>query len=194
MKSLTLSQPHVILMVGVPGSGKTFFAEKFSETFNAPYVDSNTITPLAADDDAAAMLTQQQITQLFKTHQSIIVEGYTDTRTERDKLSKQARTAGYEVLQVWVQTDAATAKYRAIKDSKNKTNRTMSSDEYDKIAKRFTPPRVPEKFIVISGKHTYATQARIVLKKLSAPRAAISTHDTPPARQQPNRRNTIIVR
>jgi predicted kinase len=195
MKSLSLTQPHLIVMVGVPGAGKSFFAEKFAETFNAPYVSLEKILPFTPTASDASHLMQHQTTELLKTRQSIILEGDTDTRTERDKLARQARIAGYETLLVWVQTDPITAKSRSVRETKDKTNRTISSDEYDRIVKRFTPPSVIEKATVISGKHTYATQAKIVLKKLSAPRAEISTHDIAPVRQEErSRRNNIIVR
>lgn len=195
MKSLSLTQPHIIVMVGVPGSGKSFFAENFSQTFNAPYVSLEKILPYTSDDTAATTLMQQYVTELFKTRQSIIIEGGTDTRTERDKLARKAKAAGYETLFLWVQTDPATAKARSVRESKNKINRTLTSDEYDRIVKRFTPPNALEKPTVISGKHTYATQAKITLKKLSAPRAEISTHDIAPVRTEERvRRNNIIVR
>jgi predicted kinase len=195
MKSLSLTQPHLIVMVGVPGAGKSFFAEKFAETFHAPYVSLEKILPFTTTTSDASHIMQQQTIELLKTRQSIILEGDTDTRTERDKLARQARIAGYETLLVWVQTDPITAKSRSVRETKDKTNRTISTDEYDRIVKRFTPPSVIEKPTVISGKHTYATQAKIVLKKLSAPRAEISTHDIAPVRQEErSRRNNIIVR
>lgn len=195
MKSLSLAQPHVILMVGVPGAGKSFFAESFSQTFNAPYVSLEKIIPYTSDDAAATALMQHCINELLKTQRSIIIEGGTDTRIEREKLTRKAKLAGYETLIVWVQTDPATAKTRSIKDAKNKVNRTLSPDEYDRIVKRFTPPNTLEKPTVISGKHTYATQAKIVLKKLSATRTEISTHVTAPVRtEERSRRNNIIVR
>lgn len=195
MKSLSLAQPHVILMVGVPGSGKSFFAESFSQTFNAPYVSLEKIIPYTSDDIAATTLMQHCINELLKTQRSIIVEGGTDTRVEREKLTRKAKLAGYETLIVWVQTDPATAKTRSVKDVKSKVNRTLSPDEYDRIVKRFTPPNTLEKPTVISGKHTYATQAKIVLKKLSATRTEISTHVTAPVRtEERSRRNNIIVR
>ena len=182
-------------MVGVPGSGKSFFAESFAQTFNAPFVSLEKITPYAVDNESAATLMQHSIDEMLKTARSIIVEGGTDTRVEREKLMRKAKSAGYETLIVWVQTDPATAKSRSVRDSKNKTNRTLTADEYDRIVKRFTPPNKMEKPTVISGKHTYATQAKIVLKKFSATRTEISTHTTAPVRtEERSRRNNIIVR
>ena len=182
-------------MVGVPGSGKSFFAEKFAETFNAPYVSLEKITPHTTHDDSALHIIDHQIIELLKTRQSIIVEGGMTTRTDRDKITKKARAAGYESLIVWVQTDPATAKARSVRETKDKINRTLTADEYDKIVKRFSPPHAIEKTTVISGKHTYATQAKIVLKKLSSPRAEISTHAAAPVRAEAHsRRNNIIVR
>jgi predicted kinase len=182
-------------MVGVPGSGKSFFAESFAETFNAPYVSLEKIIPLTNSDSDASSLFNAQITELLKTRQSIIVEGETDTRTEREKFTRKAKVAGYESLLVWVQTDPTTAKTRSVRASKNKVNRTLTADDYDRIVKRFTPPNTIENPTVISGKHTYATQAKIVLKKLSATRAAISTHSAAPVRAETvTRRSNIIVR
>jgi predicted kinase len=195
MKSLSLAQPHIILMVGVPGSGKSFFAENFAKTFNAPYASLEKIIPYTTDDEAALAIMQAHVTELLKTRQSIIIEGGTDTRVEREKLARQAKAAGYEALVVWVQIDPASAKARSVRAVKNKINRTLTSEEYDRIVKRFTPPNNLEKPTVISGKHTYATQAKIVLKKLSAGRTEISTHTVAPVRAEaPSRRNNIIVR
>jgi predicted kinase len=185
MKHLSLTKPHVIVMVGIPGSGKTFFAEKFAETFHAPYVNYGKIAALAGE--SADQLMEYQLNELLKTGQSVIVEGNTDTRTARIELAKKARAAGYEPLLVWVQTDLATAKARAAKTS------GLTGDDYDKAVKRFTAPTPPEKPVVLSGKHTSATQAKVILQRLSAPRADISTHSTPPTRlEQPTRRNITI--
>ncbi|MBI3889304.1 hypothetical protein HY312_01855 [Candidatus Saccharibacteria bacterium] len=38
MKSLNLTKPHLIVVVGIPGAGKTYFGQQFSTTFNAPYL------------------------------------------------------------------------------------------------------------------------------------------------------------
>jgi len=177
MKSLSLSQPHAIVMVGVPGSGKTFFAEKFAETFNAPYIDVTKIAHMAGiEHSVAATIADMQLRELLKTKSSIIIEGSSDTRTERMALAKLLRSAGYQALYVWVQTDPETARLRSVKLNQR------SEQDHDRNLKRFSAPHASETPIVISGKHTYATQAKVVLKKLSAPRADISKHVTSPTR------------
>lgn len=184
MKQLSPSQPHLIVLIGIPGSGKTFFAEKFSDTFHAPYVSRDLIAQMAGED-AADAITTYQLEELLKTGQSVVYDGMSDTRASRLELAKKARAAHYEVLLVWVQTDEATARSRAAKYG-------FDDDSYDKRVKRFTPPTPPEKPVVISGKHTYASQAKAILQRLSAPRAEISAHTKPPARQEPPRRNITI--
>lgn len=194
MKSLSLSKPHMITVVGLPGSGKTFFAEKFADTFHAPYVSYEKIMKFTNDDSKAAdAVFAYQLDELLKTKQSVIVEGCTETRNQRADLAQKARASEYEILLVWVQTDPTTAKTRAVKEKKGHSKTTLSSEDYDRQAKRFNAPTAIEKPIVISGKHTYASQAKVVLKKLSTPRAEISTHTTAPVRtDQPTRRNITI--
>lgn len=184
MKQLSLSQPHVIVMVGMPGSGKSFFAEKFSDTFHAPYVSRDLIAQLAGEE-AADTIADYQLNELLKTGQSIVFDGSSDTRVSRIELAKKARAAKYEILLVWVQTDEATARNRAAKYG-------LDDEAYDKRVKRFTPPAPPEKPVVISGKHTYASQAKAILQRLSAPRVEISAHSKPPTRLDPARRNITI--
>ncbi|AHB42585.1 hypothetical protein RAAC3_TM7C00001G0745 [Candidatus Saccharibacteria bacterium RAAC3_TM7_1] len=176
MKSLSLTSPHAIVMVGIPGSGKTFFAHKFAETFNAPYLDQAYIEKNVDDAKKAAEVTDHFLHQLLKTNQSIVLEVESDTRQARTLLAKTLRAAGYIPLFVWVQVDAPTARQRSLKA------RQMTAQEFDQRTERFSAPHHSEQPLVISGKHTYASQAKLVLKKLSAPRAEISAHSSAPIR------------
>jgi len=186
MKSLSLAKPHMIIMVGLPGSGKSFFAEKFAETFHTPLVSEQKISELTTE--GIAELADLQLAELLKTNQTVIFEGASSMRTDRIALAKKARAAGYESLVVWVQVDPATAKER----STGTKQASLSPEQFDILTKRFTPPSSAEKPLVISGKHTYASQAKVVLKKLSGPRAEISAQTAPPARIRPERRNITI--
>ena len=195
MKSLSLTKPHLIVMVGVPGSGKSFFAEKFAETFHAPYVSLEKIAVYIPEDpEASDAVISYQLDELLKTGQPVLLEASTDTRVARLELAKKARANGYDTLLVWVQTDPATARSRATRPLKNSTNRIFTPEDYDRAVKRFTPPSGAEKAVVISGKHTYATQAKVVLKRLTAPRAEISAHVTPPIRTPQSGRRNITIR
>jgi len=184
MKSLSLNRPHAIVMVGIPGSGKSFFAEKFAETFNAPYVNYDTFRPFVTDPKQLSRLVAHQMRELLKTNYSIVIEGPAHSRVERTELAKLLKRHGYETVFIWVQTDPRTALARSLKQAKH------SKDEHDLLSKRFSPPHETEKPVVISGKHTYATQVRSVLKRLSGPRAEISTHSTPPVRSLRDVRRT----
>lgn len=191
MKSLSLSQPHLIVITGVKGSGKTFFAEKFAETFHAPYISHDRIAKLIAEEKIIEHLITYQLEELLKTKQPIVIDGLATTRTERAELAKKAREAGYDTLLIWVQTDKDTAKSRAVRASKKQ----IDPDTYEQLAKRFTAPHAIEKPVVISGKHTYASQAKVVLKRLTAPRAeAISAHKTAPVRPEATARRNITIR
>lgn len=169
MKSLSLNQPHFIVMVGQTGSGKTFFAEKFSETFNAPYVNFADIHQLADEDEELTQkILDMLLQQLFKTKHAIIFEGPTATRADRTQLANIAKAADYQTLFVWVQTDPISAKNRAIKAGHDE-------DDLDDRARSFDTLHASEKSVVISGKHTFGTQLKAVLKKITVPRIETPT-------------------
>ena len=170
MKQLSLSKPHLLIMVGIPGSGKSFFAEKFSETFNAPFISYNHLEALLNDTEQGKAAGDYMLGELMKTHQSVLVEGHSDTRRDRAGYTKLARDHNYEPLFIWVQIDTDTAHNRATRPNKAQHNRSFSSSEHEQLVEHFVPLNSIEKSIVISGKHTYASQAKVVLKKLSTPR------------------------
>jgi gluconate kinase len=179
------------MMVGIPGSGKSFFASQFADTFHAPYIDTLAIEKLSRDSETAGELISLMIGELAKTHQTFVFEGNSDARTHRAEFSRWARSKGYQPLLVWVQTDQRTALKRALK------NGSVTRESFDTILHAFSAPHADEKPIVISGRHTYASQARVVLAVLSkdARPAAEPTPVTPaprPTAVQPPRRNVIV--
>src|SRR6476620_7769785 len=100
MKSLQLDKPHAIIVVGIPGSGKTFFAKKFADTFNAPYLDQSLFDQAAKDAESARFLQSQLLEELLKTGRSIVVEQTLSNRTERSDINRVLRQAGYAPLYV----------------------------------------------------------------------------------------------
>lgn len=170
MKSLSLSQPYLLIMVGLPGSGKSHFADKFSATFQAPSVDYVAIMDIANQNGVVGgRYTLHLLQELFRTKQTIVYDGPADSRAQRLELRDIAADAGYKPLFIWVQTDETTAKTRFAKAHKQ-AGRRASATQYAQLAREFHPPIGEPETVVISGKHTFATQAKAVLKSLVATR------------------------
>lgn len=179
MKPLTPTSPHAIIMVGIPGAGKSAFAERFAETFQAPILNRTKFKKeLKLDDDQADALMNTVLTQYLKTNRTIVIEGGVDRKANRIELMKVLNKAGYRSLLVWVQTDANEAHRRATKDYPKGSG--VTSDEFDVLVKEFQAPIEQEKAVVISGKHTYTTQVKIILKQLAS-----DADHTPKTRTKP---------
>lgn len=191
MKTLQLSKPHFIIMIGTPKSGKSTFASRFGDTFNAPYIDASSFHSVNNTVAETMQTVEYVLNQLFKTQQTIIYEGLSGSRVDRLAAAKLARAKGYEPLIVWVQTDTNVARTRASKRSKQNPY-PLTAEEFEQEMKRFTPPNTSETYVVLSGLHTYASQAKTVLKRLSASKDR-KTHPAP-ERQQSSRTNSRPIR
>lgn len=154
MKTLQLDKPYIILMVGIPGSGKSHFANQFSKLFSLPYVDGSKL-------DCVNQISYL-VPEFLKTGKTIVVDSCANTKKEREEYQDLAKIFGYNVLSVWVQTDNDTAKRRT---DKNKKESGKNVDFEAELAK-FHAPKESENFLVLSGKHTFATQTKSVLQKL----------------------------
>jgi len=193
MKPLTPLTPHIIMMVGIPGAGKTTFAERFAKTFSAPYLNPRSLshqTGIAVNE--AEAVTQLFLDELLKTNRTLLYEGPVETKAERAEVLKQAKQAGYQTLLVWVQTEPLEARRRAMRRQQDGT--PLSSEEFDNAVAYFESPLPNEKPVVISGRHTYATQLKVVLKNVAQNRPDIYT--PPPASPKnptaPSGRNIVV--
>lgn len=180
MKTLSLHRPLIVMVAGLPGAGKSFFAKQFAEMFNVPCVRYDKVRSdlfgkpqfTTDENDIVGRIAYYMIGELTKTGRSFLVDGGCDTRAARLQLEQVAKLKGYGTLVIWVQTDPATARSRAQKRNPKKPddaeNVSLTATQFDDFSKRFAVP-TKEEHVVISGRHAYSTQARTVLKKLAAP-------------------------
>lgn len=187
MRSLKLETPRAVVVIGIQGSGKTFFAEKFAETFNTPFIEETMFTALARDQKTGRDLMGKVLSETLKTKASIVIESSFSSKSERQALVDQLKKAGYEALFVWVQIDTDTAIARARRSS------GISVAEFNQRMAKFGSPEQYEQALVISGKHTFATQVKAVLRRLtsSAPRPPIRKPIDRPSKPQTNR---VVIR
>lgn len=192
MKPLSLNKPHLIIMVGIPGSGKSFFADNFSDSFKAPIISLDNVrqklfaTPKydKAEDDIVNRVALYMLNEMLKTERTVIFDGNTSSRKDRDPIVKKAKSIGYEPLFVWVQTEPITAKKRATKLIEEKFKLTPA--QFDAKLKQFEIPARTDSTVVISGKHTYSSQLKIVLNHLVGPRTQSD------AVKKPERHNILV--
>jgi predicted kinase len=194
MKSMSLGSPMVIVVVGVPGVGKTFFARRFAETFSAPLVSEDKIrytlfSKHTYGKNEQAMVDQVarlMIDELFVAGKTFVLDGGYNSRVARDSITALANQYGFRTLIVWVQTDEPTARRRAqqrsLKVAGDQYKQSLTPEQWTMQAKAFTVPDIEKKelnSVVISGKHTYAAQAKIVLKKIVESRTDLLRTDQP---------------
>ena len=188
MKPITPASPHAIIMVGIPGSGKSTFAEHFAETFKAPIINESRIAREAhLSAKQAEAVSKTLLKELLKINSTFLFEATNLTKVKRTAIVTAVTKAGYRPLVVWVQTELNEAKRRALKPAPHGSG--LQEEEFDALYQSFPAPSAQEKVIVISGKHTYATQLKVVLKHLAGTRPE-ATIEPPKPRQSGN----IVVR
>lgn len=202
MKSLSLARPLAIIVIGLPGSGKSFFARQFAGMFSAPIVSHDLIRKnifemmeySAKEDAVVAAIADNQIDELFKTGKTFLIDGGMSPRVNRLEVERKAKTLGYGTLTVWVQTDEPTSRMRSLKRNTKRPgddrNLPMTDGAFTRYKRQFTPPSNTENTVVVSGKHTYTSQAKMVLQKLISPRDAMPATTIRPAASNTQDRKT----
>ena len=116
MKPHNPASPHAIIMIGIPGAGKSTFAERFAETFQAPIVSQTKLQrEFELSTEASLALGDQIMSEYIKTRKTILIDGGANSKDVREPLVKRLTKAGYQTLVVWVQTDTIEAFRRATK-------------------------------------------------------------------------------
>ena len=155
------TKPYAFLLFGVPMSGKTWFGTKFSDQFKATFLNLNDLSELHAISRASI---NALVLGIAKSQQTFLLEGATNTEKHRQELKKLLLKAGYQPVLVWIQTDVATIRHR-LKSKHQSIDKAKAI--FEEHINRLEAPADNETPIVISGKHTFATQLKTVLANLS---------------------------
>ena len=159
------SKPYAILVFGAPMSGKTTFAQQFSQRFNAPFLNINELYDQYKISRKMAIVL---VSEIAKCKQTIVVEGGLNTEKQRAEMTKMLSAAGYSPILVWVQTDLTAIKHRIRHKFKTIAEAKAALDA---SYKKLEAPSEDEHPLVISGKHTFQTQCKNVLSGISERKA-----------------------
>ncbi|HMS32368.1 MAG TPA: ATP-binding protein [Candidatus Saccharibacteria bacterium] len=180
MNKLELDKPLAIVMMGIPGAGKTFFARQLANNLNIGYISEDRIRfdiynkPSFTSEEQIVVrkIMGYMIEELSRVKKHMVLDGRFLNASERQKVHQVMTNAGYQVLTVWVQTEEDLAKRRASKRDKRKPddkyNDPVPIQEFNSIKLRLEKPEEKEDFSVVSGKHTFKSQLETVLKRINS--------------------------
>ncbi len=166
------------MLYGFPGAGKSYFARQFSEQVQAAHVHGDRIRNELFEQPRYDKEENAVIWQLmdYMTHEflnaglSVVYDTNAMRTSQRHNLREMARRTRAKPVLVWFQIDPDSAVARATSRDRRQTDDRFSApiDQklFEDIASRMQNPNGSEDYIVISGKHSFNTQASAVYKRL----------------------------
>ncbi len=178
MAKITPTKPLLVLLYGMSGSGKTFFARQLCDHLQAAHLQADRLRGELFDKPSFNKQENHIVTSLmtYMTGEflssgiSVVFDMNVPTAAQRRALRNMANKYKAEAVLVWFQVDPDTAYARAV----NRDRRTAD----DKFAQVMTPevfraqlgkmnnPDATEKFVVVSGKHVFSMQKNAFFREL----------------------------
>lgn len=173
-----LQLPLLFYMVGLPGSGKTTFAETFCRRNKIEHLHADRLgfelyrLPTFSPEERQLIMREMNRRAYDKLQggKSVIYDAGINSANQREMLRRLAKKAGTDAVGIWVRTPQnisleRMAKPRLILDIKIvfDPNNPKSRAAYNKSIKSFEPPKGEPNIVQISGQADYDSQRDAVL-------------------------------
>ncbi len=156
-----VSQPSLMIVIGLPGAGKTTFAASLSSHLGMAHIHDDRISNELGGSENVDKLADYITEEILKTGGSVILDIDASRLARRRKLRNLAQKHKAHAIVVWIQTDTDTAMKRLLK------NKAVSKPDFIAAAKHLQKPS-QEDSVVISGKHPFKSQLAVIERKLMA--------------------------
>lgn len=178
MSKLQPTKPLLVLLYGLPGSGKTAFARQVSEQLAVAHVQGDRIraelfenpTYGKEENHIVASLMTYMTTEFLKAGVSVIFDTNAMRSAHRRALRNLANKVGAETVLIWLQVDPDTAFGRAAKRDRRKIDdhyaQEMTPEIFRQMMAGMQNPELIEKHVVLSGKHVFSTQRNAFFRTL----------------------------
>jgi predicted kinase len=172
-----LTKPTIIMLYGLPGSGKSFFARQASDLLGIPHISSDRIryelfeTPTFSKDEQAVVFNIMMIMleQFTRVGMSAILDVSLSRQADRKLVREYSKKNKYENTLLWIQSDAESCFARTKNRDRRKSDDMYSADitrgQFDDVERGMQAP-AGEDAMVISGKHLFDSQKNVFLRKL----------------------------
>ena len=178
MHKSRISQPVVIYLYGLPGSGKSFVSRQLSEALGIAHLSADRIRYELFNNPRHDKTEHQVITNMmnFMTEQflnagvSVVYDASVSRIAERRALREMTRRFGAKELMIWIQIDPDTAfsrsRARDVRKPDDKYASPLDQKIFENYMRLMQNPQ-NENYLVISGKHLFSSQKTAIIRRLT---------------------------
>jgi predicted kinase len=176
----TLSQPILLLLCGLPFTGKTTLATALARRFGWQYIsldainterglglDGQAIGPDEWNDTYAEAY--RRIEACLKNARSVIYDETNFARLQRNRLRAIADTQGAATHVVYIAVPEPEARRRWIRNRSTRKRGDIRDDDFVYVAQRFEPPASDEAAITCESTQSVPEWIDLVVRSLKLP-------------------------
>lgn len=172
-----LQHPTLFMLVGIPGSGKTYLARQLSRQLDITRVSGEQIRSTLLNHTKSRKTEEQLvrktalflIEELLKHGLSVICDIPLNKNDRRSELRKLAKTRRVKVVTIYQQLDRQAAWLRCqSRHSRQADDRfalKLDRETFSKLCNELEPP-TGKGVIVVSGVHNFKSQAQTIFRRL----------------------------
>jgi len=177
-QKITLAKPVLICLYGYPGSGKSYVARNLADVIQMANVSGDRIrselfeNPRYDPQENAIIthLMNYMAEEFLSAGVSVVYDTNAMRFGQRRALRDLARRNKAESLLIWLQVDQDSA-YARTQDRDRRTSddkfaQPQDPGSFNRALSSMQNPGPSEDYLVISGKHTFATQKNAVVNRL----------------------------
>jgi predicted kinase len=178
---MKLKQHILIMMLGHPGSGKTYFTRQLAPKLNAVRFNGDHMRvamfkdprlATRADNPKVFGAIEYAVTEVLKAGHSVVYDAQHNKLEDRKRLEALAAEHGAEAVIVWVKAPREVALQRGIDreelpDQRRKTEEEMNAS-IDFFMDALETPGLDEKLIQIDGTIPFEEQLKSFQEQLAA--------------------------
>lgn len=172
-----LKEPVLFILLGLPGSGKTYLARQLSSKLGATHIELEKIrhaifdNPQYTTDENSVVkhVAFMMAEEFLKAKLPVIYDTSTNRRVERRELRDFARHFEAKPLLIWQQIDPSTGYARVSRRDSRKLDdrfgRVLDNKTFMNFNDDLQTP-LHEDYIIVSGKHSFQGQYNSITRYL----------------------------